>query len=153
MTSHPSPYIRALKACDGSVLSYFSLPALAEQGFSRVDRLPIVVRLLLESAMRNCDGNRVLDKHIGALAGWQPRDPWEQEIPFVVSRVLLQDFTGIPLLTDLATLYHKLYADVTYGHEGWSALTANEGLVYDWPESTYAAESDFSASPAAMVSP
>ncbi|MBA5979053.1 aconitate hydratase AcnA [Pseudomonas sp. MD195_PC81_125] len=98
------PYIRYLEQPDGAGFRYFSLPALAEQGFTGIQRLPHVIRLLLESAMRNCDGNRVLEQHIRALAAWHPGAHRDQEIPFVVSRVLLQDSTGLALLTDLAAM-------------------------------------------------
>ncbi len=86
---------------------YFSLPALAEQ-FPNVSRLPVSLRIVLESVLRHCDGHRVLPAHVAELANWPAVLPAGQErsveIPFVVSRVVLQDFTGVPLLVDLAAM-------------------------------------------------
>ncbi len=80
-----------------------SLPELAKQ-FPNIERLPISLRIVLESVLRNCDGKRVTPQHVSELANWQPSAPRTQEIPFVVSRVVLQDFTGVPLLADLAAM-------------------------------------------------
>ncbi|WP_186172354.1 aconitate hydratase AcnA [Burkholderia gladioli] len=104
MTTEANPYLRSFVELDGTRHQYFSLAALAAQGLPAVTRLPVVIRLLLESALRNCDGNKVLISHVEALARWQPRAVREGEVPFVVGRVLLQDFTGVPLLTDLAAM-------------------------------------------------
>jgi aconitate hydratase len=84
--------------------SFYSLPALAEAGFPRVARLPVSLRLVLESLLRNCDGTRVAEPAVSALASWQPNAPRTEEIPFVVARIVLQDFTGVPLLVDLAAM-------------------------------------------------
>ena len=84
-------------------LSYFSLPRLAAQGMD-VSRLPVSLRVVLESLVRNNDGQRVRDDDVRALAGWKPNAPRTAEVPFVVSRVLLQDFTGVPLIVDLAAM-------------------------------------------------
>jgi aconitate hydratase len=81
-----------------------SLPKLEELGYGRVSRLPVSLRIVLESLARNVDGHRVTEADVRALAGWQPRAERTQEIPFVVARVLLQDFTGVPLLVDLAAM-------------------------------------------------
>jgi aconitate hydratase len=83
---------------------FLSLPALERKGLGRVSRLPVSLRIVLESLLRNLDGKRVHEKDVRALAGWQPRAERTEEIPFVVSRVLLQDFTGVPLLVDLAAM-------------------------------------------------
>lgn len=83
---------------------YYSLPALQEQGFSSIRRLPISIRLILESLLRNCDGNRVKESDVVNLANWRARGPDEGDVPFIVSRVILQDFTGVPLLVDLAAM-------------------------------------------------
>ena len=80
-----------------------SLPELTKQ-FPNIERLPISLRIVLESVLRNCDGKRVTPQHVSELANWQPNAPRTQEIPFVVSRVVLQDFTGVPLLADLAAM-------------------------------------------------
>jgi aconitate hydratase len=102
----PDPFnsIRSFETADGRRCRYYSLAALAESGFADVARLPVVIRILLESVLRNCDGAKVLESHITELANWRPTAVREKEIPFVVGRVLLQDFTGIPLLTDLAAM-------------------------------------------------
>ncbi|WP_461503653.1 aconitate hydratase [Rhodoferax sp.] len=81
----------------------YSLPALAQQ-FPNIKRLPVSLRIVLESVLRNCDGKKVTADHVAQLAGWQPHAPRTNEIAFVVSRVVLQDFTGVPLLADLAAM-------------------------------------------------
>ena len=83
--------------------SFYSLPALAKQ-FPNIKRLPLSLRIVLESVLRNCDGQRVLPEHVEQLANWKPRAERSEEIPFVVARVVLQDFTGVPLLADLAAM-------------------------------------------------
>src|SRR3979411_15556 len=80
----------------------FSLPALEKQGLGPISRLPISIRIVLESVLRNCDGKRVREEDVRALAKWNAKAPAPVEIPFVVARVVLQDFTGVPLLVDLA---------------------------------------------------
>jgi aconitate hydratase len=80
-----------------------SLPALAKAGFD-VSRLPVSIRIVLESLLRNCDGRRVTEHAVRALASWQAKAPRTEEIPFVVARIVLQDFTGVPLLVDLAAM-------------------------------------------------
>jgi aconitate hydratase len=82
----------------------FSLAALERKGFGDVSRLPVSLRIVLESLLRNLDGRRVTEKDVRALASWKPRAERTAEVPFVVSRVLLQDFTGVPLLVDLAAM-------------------------------------------------
>jgi aconitate hydratase len=84
--------------------TFFSIPRLQELGVSKVDRLPVCIRVLLESVARTADGHRVRQDDIERLARWEPRAPRTDEIPFVVGRVLLQDFTGVPLLVDLAAM-------------------------------------------------
>ena len=64
-------------------------------GVGPVSRLPVSIRLVLESVLRNCDGKRVLEENVRALANWKPTAPRTEEIPFVVARIVLQDFTGI----------------------------------------------------------
>jgi aconitate hydratase len=82
----------------------YSLPALAKQLNVKIDRLPVSIRIVLESVLRNCDGKKVTEAHIAQLAGWKPSAQRTEEIPFVVARILLQDFTGVPLLCDLAAM-------------------------------------------------
>ncbi len=81
----------------------YSLPALARQ-FPNIQRLPVSLRIVLESVLRNCDGKKVTAEHVQQLANWQPQAARSDEIPFVVARVVLQDFTGVPLLADLAAM-------------------------------------------------
>ena len=81
----------------------YSLPALAKQ-FPNLSRLPISIRIVLESVLRNCDGRKVTEDHVRQLANWAPNAERVDEIPFVVARVVLQDFTGVPLLADLAAM-------------------------------------------------
>jgi aconitate hydratase len=81
-----------------------SLPALETQGLGKVSRLPVTLRVVPESVARNVDGHRVTTDDVRALAAWEPRGDRSREIPFTVARVLLQDFTGVPLLVDLAAM-------------------------------------------------
>ncbi len=92
-----------LRELDGK--HYYSLPALeTEAGLPGIARLPVSIRIVLESVLRNCDGRRINREDVEALARWNPAEPGNKEIPFVVSRVVLQDFTGVPLLVDLAAM-------------------------------------------------
>src|SRR5437870_690709 len=84
--------------------SFYSLPEVERQGFGKVSRLPVSLRIILESLLRNLDGKRVREPDIRALASWQPKAERTEEIPFVVSRVVLQDVTGVPLVVDLAAM-------------------------------------------------
>src|ERR1700694_4466881 len=84
--------------------SLYSLPELERQGFGKVSRLPVRLRIILESLARNLDGKRVREQDVRALASWQAKGERTEEIPFVVARVLLQDFTGVPLVVDLAAM-------------------------------------------------
>jgi aconitate hydratase len=81
-----------------------SLPALEKKGYGPISRLPVCLRIVLESLARNVDGQRVTEQDVRALARWTPRAERTREIPFVVARVLLQDFTGVPLIVDLAAM-------------------------------------------------
>ncbi len=83
---------------------FISLPALEERGLGPISRLPVSLRIVLEALARNVDGHRVTEDDVRALARWEPRAERTREIPFVVARVLLQDFTGVPLLVDLAAM-------------------------------------------------
>ena len=82
----------------------YSLPSLEENGVGPISKLPISIRIVLESVLRNCDGERVTEEDVKALANWNAAAPAQTEIPFVVSRIVLQDFTGVPLLVDLAAM-------------------------------------------------
>ena len=82
----------------------YSLPMLGKALNLRIERLPVSIRIVLESVLRNCDGKKVTQAHVHQLAGWQPNAKRTDEIPFVLSRIVLQDFTGVPLLCDLAAM-------------------------------------------------
>ena len=82
----------------------YSLPALEEQGIGKISRLPISIRIVLESVLRNCDGKKVRRKDVETLANWNAKSPANEEIPFIVARIVLQDFTGVPLVVDLAAM-------------------------------------------------
>ena len=84
--------------------SFYSLPALEKAGVGPIAKLPISIRIVLESVLRNCDGKRVSEAAVRALANWKPVEERTEEIPFVVARIVLQDFTGVPLLVDLAAM-------------------------------------------------
>lgn len=84
--------------------TFVSLPLLKKRGVADVSRLPVSIRILLESVLRNLDGRRIREEDMLALTTWQPNAPRVAEVPFVVGRVLLQDFTGVPLLVDLAAM-------------------------------------------------
>ena len=100
----PNPF-RTLQSfqANGASHPFYSLPALASAGLD-VRRLPVSIRIVLESLLRNCDGKRVSEAAVKALAGWQAKTERTEEIPFVVARIVLQDFTGVPLLVDLAAM-------------------------------------------------
>lgn len=93
-----------LDLSSGESHTFHSLPQLEKQGVAKISRLPVSLRILLESVVRNLDGRRIRDEDVEALARWQPNAQRTAEVPFVVGRVLLQDFTGVPLLVDLAAM-------------------------------------------------
>ena len=88
----------------GKPAFFHSLPALGEQLGVDIQRLPVSIRIVLESVLRNCDGNKITEKHVRELANWKATGKRDTEIPFVVARVVLQDFTGVPLLADIAAM-------------------------------------------------
>src|SRR5881398_1073982 len=96
--------LRKFDAGKGGEGFLFSLPALEEQDVGKISRLPVSIRIVLESVLRNCDGQKVQRKDVEALANWNARAPANEEIPFVVARIVLQDFTGVPLVVDLAAM-------------------------------------------------
>ncbi|MFN8770720.1 MAG: aconitate hydratase AcnA [Neisseriaceae bacterium] len=103
----------SLKTSNNKEYTYYSLPQLASNGFN-LKKLPISIRIVLESVLRNYDDVKISQEHIKQLASWQPDTKRIDEIPFVVARVVLQDFTGVPLLCDLAAMRstaHKLGKD------------------------------------------
>ena len=98
--------LKTFKTASGKTGSFYSLPALAKK-FPNIQRMPVSMRIVLESVLRNCvmgDGKKVTAEHVAEVANWSPTGHRTDEIPFVVSRVVLQDFTGVPLLADLAAM-------------------------------------------------
>ncbi|MBS0445939.1 MAG: aconitate hydratase [Proteobacteria bacterium] len=95
--------LKTFKTASGKEGQFYSLPALAKT-YPNVSRLPVSIRIVLESVLRNCDGKKVTAEHVAELADWKPNAERVNEIPFVVARVVLQDFTGVPLLADLAAM-------------------------------------------------
>src|SRR5258705_5543682 len=82
----------------------YSLPQLEKEGVGKVSRLPVSIRIVLESVLRNFDGEKITEDDVRSVANWRPNGERTEEVPFVVARVLLQDFTGVPLLVDLAAM-------------------------------------------------
>ena len=91
-------------AGNGQTGTYYSLPQLEQAGIGKISRLPVSIRVVLESVLRNYDGKKITEQHVRELANWQANANRTEEIPFVVARILLQDFTGVPLLADLAAM-------------------------------------------------
>src|SRR6204780_1374841 len=83
---------------------FYSLPALEAAGIGKISRLPVSIRIVLESVLRNVDGKKVTERDVRTLANWNAKSPAQEEIPFIVARIVLQDFTGVPLLVDLAAM-------------------------------------------------
>jgi len=104
MPTDPFKTLETFDAGGGRQGLFYSLPALEKQGIGPISRLPVSIRIVLESVLRNCDGKRVAEKDVRALANWSAKSPANEEIPFVVARIVLQDFTGVPLLVDLAAM-------------------------------------------------
>ena len=102
--AHPfASALKTFKTASGGSGKYWSLKELAKQ-YPNIAKLPVSLRIVLESVLRNCDGQKVGVENVEQLANWQPNAERTEEIPFVVTRVVLQDFTGVPLLADLAAM-------------------------------------------------
>jgi len=101
-----SPFNSLQQFNPGAGLSgqFYSLPQLEKENVGPISKLPVSIRIVLESVLRNVDGQRITEDDVRSLANWQPTAERTEEIPFVVARVLLQDFTGVPLLVDLAAM-------------------------------------------------
>jgi aconitate hydratase len=95
---------QTLTTASGQQHTYYSLPALQAAGVGPINKLPVSIRVVLEAVLRNFDGKKVAEEHVQQLANWQANAERTDEIPFVVARVVLQDFTGVPLLADLAAM-------------------------------------------------
>ncbi|TSA14396.1 MAG: aconitate hydratase AcnA [Betaproteobacteria bacterium] len=96
--------LQQFKLASGKTGKFYSLAALENAGLGKISRLPVSIRIVLESVLRNCDGKKVTEAHLRQLAGWKPKAARTHEIPFVLARIVLQDFTGVPLLADLAAM-------------------------------------------------
>jgi aconitate hydratase len=96
--------LRSTSTQSGQKVTYYSLPALEEAGVAPISKLPVSIRIVLEAVLRNFDGKRVSEHDVKTLANWNAKTPVSEEIPFVVARIVLQDFTGVPLLVDLAAM-------------------------------------------------
>ena len=104
MSHHPLDTLKEFTISGSHKGKFHSLPALQKKLGVNLERLPVSIRIVLESVLRNCDGNKVTEAHVRQLANWKPKADRTDEIPFVVARVVLQDFTGVPLLADLAAM-------------------------------------------------
>src|SRR5882724_2804173 len=104
MPDSPFNSLQTLESEGDSVGNFYSLPQLEKEGVGPISRLPVSIRIVLESVLRNCDGRKITEGDVRALANWRSDGDRTEEIPFVVARVLLQDFTGVPLLVDLAAM-------------------------------------------------
>ena len=96
--------LRTFTTGSGTQGNFHSLPALAEQGFPNLSKLPVSIRIVLESVLRCVDGRKVTVEDVKNLANYNAKSPGEYEIPFTVARIVLQDFTGVPLLVDVAAM-------------------------------------------------
>ncbi|MBE8158351.1 MAG: aconitate hydratase AcnA, partial [Betaproteobacteria bacterium] len=95
---------QTFRTASGGEKTFYSLPELQKILGADISRLPVCIRVVLESLLRNCDNKRISESHVRSLAGWKASGKREAEVPFVVARVILQDFTGVPLLADLAAM-------------------------------------------------
>src|SRR6516162_10039180 len=96
--------LQTFRSASGKTGKLYSLPALEKASVGKISRLPVSIRIVLESVLRNCDGKKVTEEHVRQLANWKAKGARADEIPFVVARIVLQDFTGVPLLADLAAM-------------------------------------------------
>ena len=105
MSTHNSfDSLKTFDLGDNSESQFYSLPALEAAGLGKISRLPVCLRIVLESVLRNVDGKKVTEENVRELAAWKPNAERTAEVPFLVSRIVLQDFTGVPLLVDLAAM-------------------------------------------------
>ena len=104
MPECPFDSLQTISSASGPAGRFHSLPQLEKSGVGPISRLPHSIRVVLESVLRHCDGQKITEDDVRELANWQPNGKRFEEIPFVVARVLLQDFTGVPLLVDLAAM-------------------------------------------------
>src|SRR3954469_16498591 len=101
----PDPFnARTTLATNSRPITYYDLHAPKRQGIGHVDRLPFSIKVLLEAMLRNLDGFIVTADDVSGLANWNAKNPAQEEIPFMPGRVVLQDFTGVPCVVDLAAM-------------------------------------------------
>lgn len=96
--------LQSFQSGKGKTGKFYSLQPLEKEGLGNISRLPVSIRVVLESVLRNYDGKKIREEDVRALASWKPNEERTSEIPFVVARIVLQDFTGVPLLVDLAAM-------------------------------------------------
>src|SRR5438067_3499348 len=96
--------LQSFSPATGKTGQLYSLPQLEKEGVGQVSRLPVSIRIVLESVLRNFDGTKITEDDVRAIANWKPNAERSEEVPFTVARVPLQDFTGVPLLVDLAAM-------------------------------------------------
>src|SRR5712671_4243138 len=96
--------LQSFAPTSGKTGQFYSLPQLEKEGVGPISRLPVSIRIVLESVLRNFDGTKITEDDVRAVANWKPNGERSEEVPFIVARVLLQDFTGVPLLVDLAAM-------------------------------------------------
>jgi len=89
---------------DAGPVTIYRLCRIPELGIAAVDRLPFTIKVWLESLLRHCNGRDITEEDVANLARWQPDNPGQAELPFKPARVILQDFTGVPAVVDLAAL-------------------------------------------------
>src|SRR2546423_13123617 len=96
--------LQSFSPATGKQAQIYSLPQLEKEGVGNISKLPVSIRIVLESVLRNFDGAKITENDVRAIANWKPNAERTEEVPFIVARVLLQDFTGVPLLVDLAAM-------------------------------------------------
>ena len=123
MPTRPDPFcaLASLSTSAGAV-RYYRLRALDS---ADIEALPFTIRILLENLLRRCDGDTVTEEHVRSLAGWSPTDSGRQELPFMPARVLLQDFTGVPVVADLAAVRSEV------ARQGGDPQLVNPDLAID----------------------
>src|SRR6266511_3832257 len=149
--------LRKFDADKGREAFFYSLPALKEQEIGKISRLPVSIRIVLESVLRNCDGKKVRRKDVEALAKWNAKSPANEEIPFVVARIVLQDFTGVPLIVDLAAMRNdseatqkssnrscrSIWLSITLCRSISSVRRAHWSSIWTWSSSAIASVTSF----------
>src|SRR6516164_3204668 len=103
--------LQTFRSASGKTGKLYSLPALEKASVGKISRLPVSIRIVLESVLRSCDGKKVTEEHVRQLANWEPKAARTEEIPFVVARVVLQDFTGEPLVPVDLVVDHSVQVD------------------------------------------